>query len=71
MSQEQAKAMHGNNSQGPVYKPYESIGPQPESKFATAPVPGFGISARTPKSKHGNYPGPGRGNVKDTRNTHG
>eukprot|EP00983_Pelagomonas_calceolata_P071927 1151454-Pelagomonas_calceolata.AAC.3 len=60
LSPEQAKAMHGNNSQGPVYKPYEAIGPQPESKFATAPAPGFGTAPRSLKSKHGNYPGPGR-----------
>lgn len=59
LSQEQAKAVQGNNSQGPVYKPYAAIGPQPESKYATAPVSGFGTSARQAKNKGGNYPGPG------------
>lgn len=59
LSQEQAKAMHGNNSQGPVYKPYAAIGPQPESKYNTAPALGFGTSARSAKDKRGAYPGPG------------
>ncbi|KAF5827930.1 flagellar associated protein [Dunaliella salina] len=59
LSPEQAKAMHGNNSQGPVYKSYEAVGPQPESRHTTAPAPGFGTAPRSQKSKHGNYPGPG------------
>uniref|UniRef100_A0A7S0RKV2 Flagellar associated protein n=1 Tax=Chlamydomonas leiostraca TaxID=1034604 RepID=A0A7S0RKV2_9CHLO len=59
LSREQANAMSGNNSQGPVYKSYGAIGPQPESKYASMPAPGFGSSARSMKDKRGNYPGPG------------
>lgn len=61
LSQEQSKAMQGNNSQGPVYKSYEAIGPQPESKFETLPAPGFGTSTRS--IKYGN-PNPGPGTYK-------
>jgi len=58
LSPEQTKAMVGNNSQGPVYKAYEAIGPQPESKYATLPMPGFGTSTRSINYKNPN-PGPG------------
>ncbi|KAG1677650.1 hypothetical protein FOA52_010432 [Chlamydomonas sp. UWO 241] len=58
LSPEQTKTLQGNNSQGPVYKAYESIGPQPESKYATLPSSGFGTSTRSINYKTGN-PGPG------------
>ncbi|KAL6748123.1 flagellar associated protein [Haematococcus lacustris] len=58
LSQEQTKAMQGNNSQGAVYKSYSAIGPQPESKYQSVPMPGFGTSTRTIKDKK-NIPGPG------------
>ena len=50
--------MPGNNSMGPVYKSYASIGPQPESKYASLPAPGFGSSSRPLPSRSGT-PGPG------------
>lgn len=58
LSPEQTKALQGNNSQGPVYKVYEAIGPQAESKFQTAPASGFGTSTRSIKYSNPN-PGPG------------
>lgn len=73
LSPEQTKAMSGNNSQGPVYRTYEAIGPQPESKFQSAPAPGFGTSARSIKYQTP-VPGPGTyategaiGQMKDSR----
>lgn len=59
LSKEQANAMSGNNSQGPVYKSYQAIGPQPESKYTSMPAAGFGTSARTMRDRRGNLPGPG------------
>mmetsp|Transcript_4343 Transcript_4343/g.9399 ORF Transcript_4343/g.9399 Transcript_4343/m.9399 type:complete len:303 (+) Transcript_4343:168-1076(+) len=59
LSAEQAKAMNGNNSQGPVYKSYGAIGPQPESKYQSSAAPGFGTSARGVKYGKNNIPGPG------------
>ncbi len=59
LSPEQTKALSGNNSQGPVYKAYGSIGPQPDSRYASQPAPGFGTSARTYKDTRASFPGPG------------
>ena len=50
--------MSGNNSQGAVYKVFGAIGPQPDSKFASAAASGFGTSTRSIKYG-GNTPGPG------------
>lgn len=58
LSPEQTKTIAGNNSQGPVYKTYEGIGPQPESKFQSSPAAGFGTSARSIKYATP-VPGPG------------
>lgn len=52
--------MSGNNSMGAVYKCYDSIGPQPDSKFPSAPAAGFGTSTRSIKYG-GVTPGPGEG----------
>lgn len=60
LSSEQAKAMNGNNSQGPVYKSFGAIGPQPESRYSTAAATGFGTSARAMKDRKSYIPGPGR-----------
>lgn len=59
ISPEHAKVSQGNNSQGPVYKTYSAIGNQPESRVATAPVVGFGTSARSQKLGKSGVPGPG------------
>ena len=45
---------------GAVYKCYDSIGPQPDSKFPSAPAAGFGTSTRSIKYG-GVTPGPGEG----------
>lgn len=57
-SREVDRIMPGNNSQGPVYKSYAAIGPQPESKYASLPAPGFGSSGRPIPGRSGT-PGPG------------
>ncbi|MEW5299046.1 MAG: hypothetical protein WDW36_002096 [Sanguina aurantia] len=68
LSQEQAKAMNGNNSQGAVYKNFSAIGPQPESKYLSATAPGFGTAARkTGSARFSGAPGPVFGNA--TRDT--
>lgn len=59
LSQEQAKAVSGNNSQGPVYKTFSAIGPQPESRYSSLPAPGFGTSTRATKDTRTAFPGPG------------
>lgn len=59
MSQEQTKAMQGNNSQGAVYKYQSAIGTQPESKYASASAIGFGSSSRSIKYGKNGVPGPG------------
>ncbi len=59
LSPEQARAQSGNVSQGAVYKVYQSIGPQPDSKYPTAAAPGFGTSSRSIKYGSNNFPGPG------------
>lgn len=59
LSAEQAKAMHVSYSQGPVYKAYSAIGPQPESKFRSASAPGFGSSGRSKGNGKAPAPGPG------------
>jgi len=59
LSPEQAKAMPGNNSQGPVYKTATALGPQPESRYMTLPAPGFGSATRATVSVANKYPGPG------------
>jgi len=59
LSPEQTKTMSGNNSMGAVYKCFDSIGPQPDSKFPSAPAAGFGTSTRSIKYG-GVTPGPGK-----------
>ncbi|GAX74496.1 hypothetical protein CEUSTIGMA_g1945.t1 [Chlamydomonas eustigma] len=59
LSPEQAKAQAGNVSQGAVYKVYQGIGTQPDSKFPTAASTGFGTSSRSIKYGANNFPGPG------------
>ncbi|GLI63074.1 hypothetical protein VaNZ11_005976 [Volvox africanus] len=73
LSKEQTKAIPGSNSQGPVYKTYSAIGPQPESKYFSSSAPGFGSSDRT-KSARSISPGPGAyevegglGNMKESK----
>ncbi|PNH09263.1 hypothetical protein TSOC_004128 [Tetrabaena socialis] len=58
LSREQTKAMHMSYSQGPVYKTYSAIGPQPESKFNSSAAPGFGTAGRSNSARTG-APGPG------------
>lgn len=58
LSKEQTKAMHVSYSQGPVYKTYSAIGPQPESKYLSSSAPGFGSSGRGRQSRSA-APGPG------------
>lgn len=59
ISREFDKILPGNNSQGPVYKAYASIGPQPESKYQSLPAPGFGSAARSERLDKNGVPGPG------------
>lgn len=59
LSAEHAKVMTGNVSQGPVYKNYSGIGPQPESKLASSATFSFGSSTRLPKQGKSWVPGPG------------
>mmetsp|Transcript_21776 Transcript_21776/g.37140 ORF Transcript_21776/g.37140 Transcript_21776/m.37140 type:complete len:301 (+) Transcript_21776:54-956(+) len=59
LSQEQSKAMNGNNSQGPVYKTFGGLGPQPDSRYISQPASGFGTSTRQTKDSRVGYPGPG------------
>ncbi|KAI8474658.1 MAG: flagellar associated protein [Monoraphidium minutum] len=49
ISPEHAKVMSGNNSQGPVYKLYSSVGDQPESTMANPGTMTFGTAQRLPK----------------------
>ncbi|PNW81824.1 hypothetical protein CHLRE_06g261900v5 [Chlamydomonas reinhardtii] len=58
LSKEQTRAMHVSYSQGPVYKTYSAIGPQPESKYNSSTAPGFGTSGRARSARSGS-PGPG------------
>lgn len=59
LSPEQAKATHISVSQGPVYKCYSAIGPQPESRYFSASAPGFGTSGRSARNGKAHVPGPG------------
>uniref|UniRef100_A0A383WC15 Flagellar associated protein n=1 Tax=Tetradesmus obliquus TaxID=3088 RepID=A0A383WC15_TETOB len=59
LSPEHAKAMSGNNSQGPVYKVYSSMGQQPESTAAYPGTMTFGTAQRLPKPGKSGVPGPG------------
>jgi hypothetical protein len=61
MSQEQTKALGGNNSQGPIYKTYGGLGSQYESKYQSLPSPGFGSAPRLPKEKSSSSQAPGPG----------
>ncbi|GBF88746.1 hypothetical protein Rsub_01647 [Raphidocelis subcapitata] len=58
-SREQAKKLPGNNSQGPVYRVYSSIGRQPESARANAGAAPFGTAQRLPRHGGRGAPGPG------------
>ncbi|GBF90044.1 flagellar associated protein [Raphidocelis subcapitata] len=49
LSPEHAKAVSGNNSQGPVYRLYSSVGPQPESTMQSPGTMSFGTAQRLPK----------------------
>eukprot|EP00879_Flechtneria_rotunda_P016706 GHRR01017482.1.p1 GENE.GHRR01017482.1~~GHRR01017482.1.p1 ORF type:complete len:306 (+),score=70.82 GHRR01017482.1:1571-2488(+) len=59
ISPEHARAMSGNNSQGPVYKVYSSVGPQPDSTVHNQGTMTFGTAQRLPKPGKSGVPGPG------------
>jgi len=66
LSAEQTKTVPGNNSQGPVYKLYSSVGRQQESVKVNPGTMSFGTSARLPKYGNNKAPGPGAYTMKST-----